>query len=123
MNLIDFLNENYIMLVPALWVLGFALKQTPKVPDWSIIWILFLAAIILGNLAFGFSSTGIINGIIAAGVAVLGHQMFKQTIGFKLTNHKIPLYDQKELDDNRKEKAPEENEPEEHCPNEKKESS
>lgn len=78
--LIEYLNQNYYILVPALWVIGFALKQTPKVPDWSILWILLIAAIGFGTFAFGISYEGILNGILAAGIAVLGHQMFKQTM-------------------------------------------
>nr|WP_285867265.1 phage holin family protein [Mesobacillus maritimus] len=78
--MLDFLNENYYMLVPALWVIGYGLKQTPRIPDWTIIWILLVVSVAFGTFAFGFSTEGIINGIIAAGVAVLGHQMFKQTI-------------------------------------------
>lgn len=80
MNLIDLLNQNYVFLVPALWVLGFALKQTPSIPDWLIIWIISGVSIIIGSIAFGLSITGIVNGITAAGVAVFGHQMYKQTI-------------------------------------------
>lgn len=80
MNLMDYLNQNYLMLVPALWVLGFAIKQTPFVPDWLIIWVVLIVSIIFGTIAFGFSYEGLINGIIAAGVAVLGHQMLKQTL-------------------------------------------
>lgn len=79
MDLLSYLNQNYLMLVPALWVLGFALKQTPAIPDWSIIWVILFVSILIGSLAFGFSFSGLINGIIAAGVAVLGHQMLKQT--------------------------------------------
>nr|WP_077211660.1 phage holin family protein [Bacillus dakarensis] len=81
MELIDFLNQNYYMLVPALWVIGYALKQTPRIPDWTIIWFLLAISVIFGTITFGFSGEGIINGVIAAGVAVLGHQMFKQTVG------------------------------------------
>ncbi|WP_026584099.1 phage holin family protein [Bacillus sp. J33] len=80
MNLLDFLSQNYYMLVPALWVIGYALKQTPFIPDWSILWILVMISVTTGSIAFGFSIEGVINGIIAAGVAVLGHQMMKQTI-------------------------------------------
>lgn len=80
MNLLDFLNENYYMMVPALWVIGYALKQTPNVPDWSIIWILVIISVFSGSIAFGLSLEGVVNGIVAAGVAVLGHQMIKQTI-------------------------------------------
>ncbi|KAF0816731.1 MULTISPECIES: phage holin family protein [unclassified Cytobacillus] len=80
MNLLDFLNENYYMMVPALWVIGYALKQTPNVPDWSIIWILVIISVFSGSMAFGLSLEGVVNGIVAAGVAVLGHQMIKQTL-------------------------------------------
>jgi len=78
--LLEFLNQNYYMMVPALWVIGYGLKQTPKIPNWTILWILLVISISFGTFAFGFSSEGILNGVIAAGVAVLGHQMFKQTV-------------------------------------------
>lgn len=87
--LIEYLNRNYYLLVPALWVIGFALKQTPKIPDWSILWILLLAAIGFGTFAFGISYEGILNGILAAGIAVLGHQMFKQTMGSRKEKKEI----------------------------------
>lgn len=80
MDLASFLNENYYMLVPALWVLGIALKRTPSVPNWSIIWVILGFSLVFGTIAWGFSYTGVINAIIAAGVAVLGHQIVKQTI-------------------------------------------
>lgn len=80
MDFIEYLNQNYLMLVPALWILGFALKQTPVIPNWLIIWVILFVSITFGSIAFGFSTEGIINGVIAAGVAVLGHQIFKQTI-------------------------------------------
>lgn len=88
MELIDFLNQNYYMLVPALWVIGYALKQTPRVPDWTIIWILLGISLAIGTITFGFSGEGVINGVIAAGVAVLGHQMFKQTTGARASRKK-----------------------------------
>lgn len=81
MDILTFLNQNYYVLVPALWVIGYALKQTPRIPDWTIIWILLGLSLGIGTFAFGLSFNGIVNGIIAAGVAVFGHQMFKQTFG------------------------------------------
>ncbi|WP_430517032.1 phage holin family protein [Bacillus infantis] len=79
LDLLQFLNQKYIMIVPALWVIGLALKHTPRVPDWTIIWILLLLSVGFGSFVFGFSLNGILNGVIAAGVAVLGHQMYKQS--------------------------------------------
>lgn len=78
--ILDYLNENYYILVPILWIIGYALKQTPKVPDWLIIWILLGLSILLGTIAYGFSFDAISNGILATGVSVLGHQLLKQTI-------------------------------------------
>jgi len=80
LDLIEYLNHNYLMLVPALWVVGIAIKQTPFIPNWLIIWILLAISIIFGTIAFGFSYEGLINGVVAAGVAVLGHQIVKQTL-------------------------------------------
>jgi len=79
LDLLQFLNQNYFMLIPVLWVLGFALKQTPHVPNWSIIWILTAVSLVFGLGAFGLTYEAIMNSIIAAGVAVFGHQLFKQT--------------------------------------------
>ncbi|MEW9108725.1 phage holin family protein [Cytobacillus gottheilii] len=80
MDLLTFLNQKYVMLIPALWVIGAALKNTPIIPDWTIIWILFLCSITIGSLAHGFTYESVVNGIIAAGIAVFGHQMLKQTL-------------------------------------------
>lgn len=96
MNLIDFLNENYYMLVPALWVIGFALSKTPHIPNWSIIWILFGVSLTLGTIAYGFSVDAIVNGIVASGVAVFGHQICKQTVEATLINQG------KQIDKNKK---------------------
>lgn len=79
MDLFDILDTNYFILIPALWIIGYALKQTPKIPDWSIIWFLSIISLAISTLAFGFSAETIINGIVAAGVSVYGHQIVKQT--------------------------------------------
>jgi Phage holin family Hol44, in holin superfamily V len=80
MEFLQLLDENYLIFVPVLWVIGYALKQTPFIPNWSIIWLLLFASIIIGFFAFGYSAETFIHSIIAAGVAVFGHQAIKQTI-------------------------------------------
>ncbi|WP_235907318.1 phage holin family protein [Niallia circulans] len=70
-----YINENYYIFIPVLWVIGYALKQTPMIPNWLIIWILLAFSIILGTWSNGFHLSAIINGILVTGVAVLGHQM------------------------------------------------
>lgn len=79
LEIMELLNNNFYIMVPALWVIGYALKQTPKVPNWTIIWILLGISLIFAFFIMGFTIDAVINGIIAAGVAVFGHQMLKQT--------------------------------------------
>jgi hypothetical protein len=79
LELLPFCDENYVILVPALWVLGYALKQTPKVPNWSIIWILTIVSLIFATISYGLTIDAIVNGLIASGTAVYGHQLLKQT--------------------------------------------
>ncbi|GKU82760.1 phage holin family protein [Niallia sp. NCCP-28] len=86
----EYLNENYYILIPVLWVLGYALKQTPKIVDWLIIWILLAASVLLAIFAYGFTFQAITNGILATGVSVLGHQMWNKQNPFKQQNRKKP---------------------------------
>lgn len=79
MDLQQFIQENYLFLVPALWVIGTALKKTPKVPDWSIIWVLIFVSLIVAAWSFGLTAEAFANGVVAAGVAVLGNQLIKQS--------------------------------------------
>ncbi|MCA1030467.1 hypothetical protein LCL95_05365 [Bacillus timonensis] len=74
------IHPQLMIVVPALMVLGFALKRTPRIEDWMIIWILLIGGIIASVFKLGLTVNGIANGIIAAGAAITTHQAFKQTI-------------------------------------------
>ena len=80
LDLLQHLNQNYLMLVPALWVLGFALKQTPRIPNWSIIWIIGAVSLALAFVSYGFHIEAFVNGITAAGISVFGHQLVKNSM-------------------------------------------
>jgi Phage holin family Hol44, in holin superfamily V len=74
----SYIVEQALILIPALWVLGYFLKQSPKVADWVIVWILAFAGVV-GSLAIvGFDAQGVIQGVLVAGAAVLGNQMIRQ---------------------------------------------
>jgi hypothetical protein len=73
----EYINENYYVFIPVLWVIGYALKQTPFISNWLIIWILLAFSILLGTFAYGFTVSAVINGILVTGVAVLGHQIMQ----------------------------------------------
>lgn len=79
MQLSDYLDQGFAYFVPALWVIGVFLKMTPKVKNWMILWILLVISVIFAVIKSGWSLDSVINGIVASGVAVLGHQLVKQT--------------------------------------------
>lgn len=54
------------------------MKKTPKVPDWSIVYIVTLMAIVFAVLMLGFVITSFIQGILCGAVAVYGNQLVKQ---------------------------------------------
>lgn len=72
------INEALI-LIPVLWVIGYLIKQTPRIPDWAIVWILTIAGVVGGITIIGANSDGVIQGILVAGASVLGHQLMLQT--------------------------------------------
>ncbi|BDR81002.1 phage holin family protein [Clostridium tetani] len=78
-NLMDYIVEQALILVPVLYILGMMLKNTEKIKDWTIPWILLIIGI-LGSIALiGLNANAVIQGILTAGVAVFGNQLVKQT--------------------------------------------
>ncbi|WP_286166051.1 phage holin family protein [Peribacillus frigoritolerans] len=73
-------HPQLVIVVPALMILGYALKRTPKVQDWMIVWILLGAGIMASIFTLGFSVSSIANGFIAAGAAITTHQAYKQSV-------------------------------------------
>lgn len=77
--LFDLIDPTLIVVVAACWVLGIVLKQTPRVPDWTIVYIVTLFAILLAIGLVGLSAETVIQGILCGAFAVYGHQVVKQT--------------------------------------------
>lgn len=72
-------KEELLFLVPALWCLGYWLKQTPNVKDWFIPYILCGLSITAAIMTCGLNVEAMANGVIAVGIAVLGNQVLRQT--------------------------------------------
>ncbi|MFH0070839.1 phage holin family protein, partial [Peribacillus sp. NPDC056705] len=68
------------MVVAACWVIGYVLKQTPKIPNWSIVYVVIVVSILFTAGLIGWSLENIIQGILAGAFAVFGHQTVKQTL-------------------------------------------
>lgn len=73
------IDARLLIVVAACWVIGFILKKTPKVADWTIVYVVTAAAIVLTVGLIGFSVEAVIQGILAGAFAVYGHQLLKQT--------------------------------------------
>jgi hypothetical protein len=78
-NLMEYIIQEAYILVPVLYVIGVFLKRTPKVPDWLIPWILTALGMIGAFFLSGMKLSGILQGVLVAGVTVFANQLYKQT--------------------------------------------
>ena len=78
-QIMEFIANEALIIVPALWIIGTFLKRTPRVSDWIIPWVLVAAGITGAIALLGGSAESVIQGILVAGAAVLFHQLLKQT--------------------------------------------
>ena len=76
-QLTSFLAENMYIVAAALYVLGVFIKAIPKIPNWVILFVLTAAGVAFGLLLIG-GADGVLQGILAAGLAVLVNQGYKQ---------------------------------------------
>ncbi|MGN7358747.1 phage holin family protein [Paenibacillus sp. SAF-054] len=73
------IDPKLIIVVAACWIIGFMLKKTPKVPDWTIVYIVTVTAVFLTIWLTRFGPEAIIQGILSGAFAVYGNQVLKQT--------------------------------------------
>ncbi|ASA26356.1 phage holin family protein [Paenibacillus donghaensis] len=74
----NFIKPELLIVVAVCWVIGYILKQTPRVPDWTIIYLVTLGAVVLVSLTLGFNAESVLQGILCGAVAVYGNQLVKQ---------------------------------------------
>ena len=77
-NLLNFIGDNLLILVAALYVLGVYLKKTPKIIDEFIPWILMLIGIGFAIAINGISPNAILTGVICSFIAVGANSSVKQ---------------------------------------------
>lgn len=73
------IDARLLVVVAACWVIGYILKQTPQVPDWTIIYIVTAVAIVFVILMLGLTVESVVQGILVGAVSVFGNQLVKQT--------------------------------------------
>jgi 4-hydroxybenzoate polyprenyltransferase len=78
-TLFGLIDPSLFVVVAACWALGVILKQTPRVPDWTIVYIVTVAAVGAVVALQGLTAQTVIQGILCGAFAVYGHQVIKQT--------------------------------------------
>lgn len=73
------LDPKLSIVLASCWVLGFILKRTPRVPDWTIVYIVTIVAIGFSIWILGFGPLPLLQGFLCGTVAIYGHQIVKQT--------------------------------------------
>lgn len=79
MDFLNYIIEKALVLIPVLLIIGAILKGTPKFPDWAIPWALLVLGIVSAGFLVGWTVNGVLQGVLVAGAAVFGNQLWKQT--------------------------------------------
>lgn len=75
---LDFIAPSMLVLIFVLYIIGVFLKKIPNIPDWLIPFIILFLAIAFAFAMTGFAVEAVIQGILIAGVVVLGNELIKQ---------------------------------------------
>ena len=78
-NLMDYIIEQALVLIPVLYILGMMLKNTGKIKDWTIPWILLVCGIGSCIAIMGVNIQAVLQGVLVTGAAVFGNQLIKQS--------------------------------------------
>lgn len=76
--MIEFIVENALLLIPVLNVIGAIIKNTEKIPDKYIPFILLFFGILGAIAILGLSPESVVQGVLITGAAVYGNQIVKQ---------------------------------------------
>jgi uncharacterized membrane protein YkvI len=100
-DILAFIRPEMLVLIPVLIILGLMLKKATYIEDWTIPIILGGIGIILAILILGFAEdftgeiilNGILQGILAAGMAVYVHQLTIQSTRKRIEDNEDPPKD------------------------------
>lgn len=77
----DFIVENALQMVPALWIVGKFVKKSELIKDKYIPFVVMGVSLVLTPLTLGgFTADNIVQALLVAGGAVLGNEIAKQSL-------------------------------------------
>lgn len=77
-NLLNYVINEALVVIPVLWIIGQFIKQTPNVKNWLIPYILLVIGTGLTVGIMGLSIDAVIQGVLVSGAAVFGNELVKQ---------------------------------------------
>jgi hypothetical protein len=80
MDIMKYIVEEALILIPVLLILGTILKETKGIPNWTIPWILLIFGSVASMFLISWTVQAVLQGILVTGAAVYVHQLTKQTI-------------------------------------------
>jgi hypothetical protein len=78
MDLMKYVSESMLIMIPVVYIIGMMIKGLDFVPDKYIPFILLVISIILCLLVNGLNVQSIIQAVLIVGVAVYTNQLIKQ---------------------------------------------
>lgn len=77
-NLIEYIVDQALVVIPVLLILGKIFKETPQFKDWLIPYVLLILGVAFATFLMGFNVDAVIQGVLVSGAAVFGHQLYAQ---------------------------------------------
>lgn len=75
----EYIIEQALIVIPVLLILGKIIKETDVIKDKYIPLTLLFVGVIFAITLIGFNVDAVIQGILVAGAAVFGHELYKQS--------------------------------------------
>ncbi|MFT8351742.1 phage holin family protein [Clostridium saccharoperbutylacetonicum] len=79
MDIAQYIAQNALILIPALYIIGMIIKNTEQINDKYIPVILLIIGILGAVGIMGFNSNSVIQGVLVTGATVYANQLIKQT--------------------------------------------
>lgn len=81
----EFIDPSLLTVVAACWAISYTVKQTPRVPDWSVAYIITAFAIVFVIAMQGVAAQSVLQGILCGAVAVYGNRLIKHATSGKVS--------------------------------------
>lgn len=78
MEFVNYITDNALILIPALYVLGMIIKNTERIDDKYIPVYLLIFGIAGAVSLMGFNADAVIQGVLVTGASVYANQVVKQ---------------------------------------------